>query len=51
MRDVWLQFSIISPYASDIRFLVNGVDTVRMLIKGIDSIFGRVTCHTRHNGI
>ena len=46
MRDLWLQFLMIVPYASDIRFLVNSVDITRPPIKGIDTIFGNVTCIT-----
>ena len=43
MRDLWLQFLMLGPYTSDIRFLVNGGEITRPPIKGIDPIFGNVT--------
>ena len=46
MRDLWLQFLMIGPYTSDIRFLVNSVETTMLPIKGIDTIFDNVTCVT-----
>ena len=44
MRDLWLQFLMIGPYASNIRFLVNSVAITGPPIKGIDIIFD-------HNGM
>ena len=46
MRDLWLQFLMIGPYTGDIKFLVNSVETTMLPIKGIDTIFGNVTCVT-----